>query len=99
MTEEQARLLFLDHCQPGNRGALERHGERPAVAAILAALTPPAEPVSRPAGEGDDRLRALADRVVAEVKRGASGSSLQALGALSNIEAMVLAALQPGGER
>lgn len=42
MTEDEARLLFLDHCQPGNRGTLERHGERPAIAAILA-LAAPAE--------------------------------------------------------
>lgn len=40
MTEDEARLLFLDHCQPGNRGVLERHGERPAIAAILALAAP-----------------------------------------------------------
>lgn len=37
MTPEQARALFLEHCQPGDRGTLERYGEKAAVAAILAA--------------------------------------------------------------
>lgn len=35
MSPEQARALFLDQCQPGDRGALERHGSVPAVAAIM----------------------------------------------------------------
>lgn len=53
--------------------------------------------------QDDDKLRILADRVTAEVKRGADGSHVQALGALSNIEGLVLAALkstaaQEGGE-
>jgi hypothetical protein len=29
-----ARALFLGHCQPGDRGTLERYGEKAAVAAI-----------------------------------------------------------------
>jgi len=37
---EQARAVFLEHCQPGDRGTLERHGEKAAVAAILAAVAP-----------------------------------------------------------
>jgi hypothetical protein len=37
MTEEQALALYREHCQPGDRGALERHGEKAAVAAIMAA--------------------------------------------------------------
>jgi len=37
MNAEQARALFLDQCPPGDRGALERYGEKSAVAAILAA--------------------------------------------------------------
>lgn len=37
--EEIARKLFLEQCQPGDRGALERHGEKAAVAAIIAALS------------------------------------------------------------
>lgn len=44
--------------------------------------------------QDDDKLRLLADRVTAEVKRGAAGSTVQALGALSNIEGLVLAALK-----
>lgn len=38
MTEDQARELFRDHCQPGSRGALEHYGEKAAVAAITALL-------------------------------------------------------------
>jgi len=34
---KQARALFLEHCQPGDRGALQRHGEKAAVAAIMTA--------------------------------------------------------------
>lgn len=34
-TTEHAHTLFLEHCRPGDRGALERHGERAAVAAIM----------------------------------------------------------------
>lgn len=37
MTEDQALELYRDHCQPGDRGALERYGEKAAVAAIIAA--------------------------------------------------------------
>lgn len=36
MTPGDARALFLQHCQPGSRGTLERYGEKAAVAAILA---------------------------------------------------------------
>jgi hypothetical protein len=36
MSPEQSRALFLDHCQPGDRGTLERYGEKAAVAAIVA---------------------------------------------------------------
>lgn len=35
---ETARALFLEHCQPGSRGTLERYGEGPAVSAILEAV-------------------------------------------------------------
>lgn len=38
MTPEQARALFLENCQPGDRGTLERYGEKAAVAAILEAV-------------------------------------------------------------
>lgn len=57
-----------------------------------------------PAADADRVLQDLADRVTAEVKRGADGSFVQALGALSNIEAMVLdaalksTAAKEGGE-
>jgi hypothetical protein len=53
----------------------------------------------RPAAPGGG-LADLAARVTAEVKRGADGSHVQALGALSNIEAMVRAAIpaSEGGE-
>lgn len=67
MTEDQARLLFLEHCQPGNRGALERHGERPAVAAILAALRP------QPSGE----TREAVARIVADHISGGFDAALQ----------------------
>ena len=60
-----------------------------------------AHPSPTPAADAD-KLRILADRVTAEVKRGADGSHVQALGALSNIEGLVLAALKStaaqGGE-
>ena len=36
MSPDQARALFLDQCQPGDRGNLERHGEKAAVAALTA---------------------------------------------------------------
>jgi hypothetical protein len=36
MNAEQARALFLEHCQPSDRGTLERYGEKAAVAAIMA---------------------------------------------------------------
>lgn len=53
----------------------------------------------RPAAPGGG-LADLAARVTAEVKRGADGSHVQALGALSNIEAMVRSAIpaSEGGE-
>lgn len=38
VSPEQARALFLEHCQPSFRSALERYGEKAAVAAILAAV-------------------------------------------------------------
>ena len=47
----------------------------------------------RPAAPDGGGLADLAARVTAEVKRGADGSHVQALGALSNIEAMVRAAI------
>jgi len=53
-----------------------------------------APPSPTPAADADRVLQDLADRVTAEVKRGADGSPVQALGALSNIEGLVLAALQ-----
>lgn len=40
MSPDEARALFLDHCEPGNRGTLERYGEKAAVAAIMAATAP-----------------------------------------------------------
>ena len=43
MSPEEARALFLEHCQPGDRGTLERYGEKAAVAAILAATNQPGE--------------------------------------------------------
>jgi hypothetical protein len=36
MTPDQARALFLEHCEPGD---LSHYGEKAAVAAILAAMT------------------------------------------------------------
>lgn len=36
MSPAEARALFLDQCQPGDRGTLERYAMQPAVAAILA---------------------------------------------------------------
>lgn len=36
MSPEKARELFLEQCGPGDRGTLERHGEKAAVAAIMA---------------------------------------------------------------
>lgn len=33
-----ARELFIDHCYPGDRAALQRYGEAPAVAAIWNAI-------------------------------------------------------------
>lgn len=39
MSPEQALALYREHCQPGDRGALERYGEKAAVAAIVAATT------------------------------------------------------------
>lgn len=53
-----------------------------------------AHPSPTPAADDDRVLQDLADRVTAEVKRGADGSVVQALGALSNIEGLVLAALK-----
>jgi len=47
----------------------------------------------RPAAPDGGGLADLAARVTAEVKRGADGSHVQALGALSNIEAMVRSAI------
>ena len=47
----------------------------------------------RPAAPDGGGLADLAARVTAEVKRGADGSHAQALGALSNIEAMVRSAI------
>lgn len=35
MTEQEARALFLEHCQPGD---MSHYGEKAAVAAILAAV-------------------------------------------------------------
>jgi len=37
MIADEARTLFLDHCPPGDRGALQRHGETAAVDALLKA--------------------------------------------------------------
>lgn len=34
-----ARELFLSHCKPGDRGTLERYGERAAIAAIMEAVS------------------------------------------------------------
>lgn len=39
MTEDQARALFRSNCSVGPNGALERHGEKAAVAAIMAAVS------------------------------------------------------------
>lgn len=36
MTQDEAREAFINECQPGSRGTLERYGEKPAVAAIMA---------------------------------------------------------------
>lgn len=36
MSPAEARALFLEQCQPGDRGTLERYAMQPAVAAILA---------------------------------------------------------------
>lgn len=36
VTEDEARRLFLDHCDVGPNNALQRYGEAPAVRAILA---------------------------------------------------------------
>lgn len=139
---DSARYVSPYKPDPAREMAFSRHatGANPRTVIALvneverlrAALTPPAEPVSRPAGEGEavarltrdveahpgnksvcvfsDDLRTilallrpaapdgggladLAARVTAEVKRGADGSHVQALGALSNIEAMVRAAI------
>jgi hypothetical protein len=52
MTEQEARALYRDHCQPGDRGTLEHYGEKAAVAAILAVTA--AHPAT-PQGEEEDR--------------------------------------------
>jgi hypothetical protein len=60
MNAADARELFLNHCQPGDRGTLERHGEKAAVAAILGAYTAGRESAAQIA-DGHDNCGTDAD--------------------------------------
>ena len=60
---DMALALFRSHCQPGDRGTLERYGEKAAVAAILPLLTALSELSDLFAHEGEssvDRFERLA---------------------------------------
>ena len=78
-------------------GGTSNHADRAKVL-VMPIDAARAHPSPTPAADADRVLQDLADRVTAEVKRGADGSHVQALGALSNIEGLVLAALKSEGK-
>lgn len=73
--EDTARELYRAHCNPGERGALERYGEEAAVAAIMgvaqAAQTPRADLIEELVSAledlnnhiGDDMIDSRAKRI------------------------------------